>query len=351
MTAPVIILDRPQMGENIGACARAMMNCGLRDLRLVRPRDGWPNPAATTMAAHAASIIEGAQIFDSVAEAAADLTHMYATTARERDQVKRVLTARAFGVEAVEKARHGAKVGVLFGKESTGLENDDVARASAVITVPLNPENTSLNLGQACLLIGYEWFQTASAAQSVRVQTGDSVLASNVEVDNFLDRLVAKLDDSGFLGLPHKRPKMRRNLRNVFQRAELTSQEVQTLFGVVESLYRMTPPTESEFGYAVIFETRQSEDLEGYAAMAAAMIATASRQPGFQRIVSAHSPGEVGITVSYWDSLKAIHAWGQHHAHKVAQQRGNDQWYQQWVISTVRVMSMRQKESDLGEKQ
>ena len=166
MIAPAVILDRPQMGENIGACARAMMNCGLTDLRLVRPRDGWPNPAATAMAANAESILENARVFDSVADATADLTHLYATTARERDQVKRVLTARAFGSEAVAKASQGAQVGVLFGKEATGLENDDIARSSAVIRVPLNPENTSLNLGQACLLIGYEWFQARSAGHS-----------------------------------------------------------------------------------------------------------------------------------------------------------------------------------------
>ena len=241
MQAPCIILDRPQMGENIGACARAMMNCGLGELRLVAPRDGWPNPAATAMAAHAEEILEQAQVFDTVADACADLTHVYATTARQRDQVKPVLTARGFGAQAVAKATSGARLGVMFGKEATGLENDDIARSTAMIRVPLNPENTSLNLAQAVLLIGYEWYQAANQSQDREMATGDSELATAGELDNFLGRLTAKLDDSGFLGLEHKRPKMLRNIRNVFQRAELTSQEIKTLFGVVESLSRHTP--------------------------------------------------------------------------------------------------------------
>jgi len=347
MIAPAVILDRPQMGENIGACARAMMNCGLTDLRLVLPRDGWPNPAATAMAANAESILNNARVYDSVADATADLTHLYATTARERDQVKRVLTARAFGTEAVQKARQGAQVGVLFGKEATGLENDDIARSSAVIRVPLNPENTSLNLGQACLLIGYEWFQAQAEAPMEQLETGDSEVASKGEVDNFLERLVAKLDDNGFLGLPHKRPKMLRNIRNVFERAELTQQEVQTLFGVVESLHRAEPVAREGTSFAVIFESHQSDDLDGYAAMADAMLAAAAQQPGFQRVVSARTPGDVGITVSYWDSLSAIQAWGAHHAHKVAQDKGNDQWYREWVLSTARIIAVREKSQDL----
>ena len=346
MIAPAVILDRPQMGENIGACARAMMNSGLTDLRLVRPRDGWPNPAATAMAANAESILENARVFDSVADATADLTHLYATTARERDQVKRVLTARAFGSEAVAKASQGAQVGVLFGKEATGLENDDIARSSAVIRVPLNPENTSLNLGQACLLIGYEWFQAKAEAPDIQLETGDSVIASKGEVDNFLERLVAKLDENGFLGLPHKRPKMLRNIRNVFERAELTRQEVQTLFGVIQSLHRAEPASRDGDSFAVIFETHQSDDLHGYGAMADAMVAAATQQPGFQRVVSARTPDDVGITVSYWESLAAIKAWGKQHAHKVAQEKGNAQWYRDWVLTTARVIAVRQKSTD-----
>ena len=161
--APAVVLVTPQMGENIGAAARAMMNCGLTDLRLVAPRDGWPNLAAERAAVGALELMPPVRVFDALGPAIADLTMIYATTARDRNMVKPIVTARQAASEARSHIAAGGKVGFLFGPERTGLLSDDISLANKLVTVPLNPQFTSLNLGQAVLLIGYEWFTSGDA--------------------------------------------------------------------------------------------------------------------------------------------------------------------------------------------
>ena len=233
---PCVILCGPQMGENIGACARAMKNCGLDDLRLVDPRDGWPNPAANAMAAHAEDIVEAAQVFDTLEAAIADLSYTYATTARARDQVKPVFTARGFAADARTRAVEGQKIGLLFGREREGLWNSEISLSSAMITVPLNPGNTSLNIGQAVLLVGYEWWTAQDQTADQRLETNEALPASQLMLDNFLGRLIEDLDERGFLAVPEKRDRMIRNIRNIFQRGGLTENEVNTLHGIVSFL-------------------------------------------------------------------------------------------------------------------
>lgn len=238
---PVVILDHPQLGENIGFAARAMLNCGLVHLRLVAPRGGWPNDRAIAAAAGATSVLEAARIFDTLEAAIADLTRVYATTARPRDMRKPVFTARAGADDMVGAIAAGARVGLLFGRERTGLENDDVSRADAIIEVPLNPEFPSLNLAQAVLLTAYEWRVaalngTGGAVADVRLAGGLAEAASHGEIAGFFDHLEGELDAVGFFWPAEKAPRMRRNLRSAFLRAGLTDQEVRTLRGVVKAL-------------------------------------------------------------------------------------------------------------------
>jgi len=157
---PVVILVRPQLGENIGMAARAMLNCGLSQMRLVSPRDGWPNPSARRAAAGADAVLEGAQVFGTVAEAVADLQHVVATTARSRQMTQRQLTARRAAQDMRDWIGAGDSVGVLFGPERAGLENDDLDHADTTLSVPLNPQFSSLNIAQAVLLVAYEWAMT-----------------------------------------------------------------------------------------------------------------------------------------------------------------------------------------------
>ena len=240
--APAIILVTPQLGENIGAAARAMLNCGLSDLRLVNPRDGWPNLAADRAAVGALELMPPVKVFASVAEAVADLTTVYATTARDRKMVKPIVTARQAALEARAHIAAGGKVGILFGPERTGLLSDDVTLANKLITVPLNPAFTSLNLGQAVLLLGYEWFQAGDATPAAQMPLNGTVPATNEELLNFFAHLERELDDCGFLRNLEARPSMVRNLRNLFQRAELTEQEVRTLHGMIKELTTLRAP-------------------------------------------------------------------------------------------------------------
>jgi len=240
--APAIILVTPQLGENIGAAARAMLNCGLSDLRLVNPRDGWPNLAADRAAVGALELMPPVKVFASVAEAVADLTTVYATTARDRKMVKPIVTARQAALEARAHIAAGSKVGILFGPERTGLLSDDVTLANKLITVPLNPAFTSLNLGQAVLLLGYEWFQAGDATPAAQMPLNGTVPATNEELLNFFAHLERELDDCGFLRNLEARPSMVRNLRNLFQRAELTEQEVRTLHGMIKELTTLRAP-------------------------------------------------------------------------------------------------------------
>jgi tRNA/rRNA methyltransferase len=234
--APVIILVEPQLGENIGTAARAMMNCGIGELRVVRPRDGWPNPKALAAASGADEVIENARLFDSTAAALADLHRVYATTARHRGMIKAVVTPRQGALEMRAAAARGERVGVLFGPERTGLVNDDVPLADTILQVPLNPAYSSLNLAQAVLIVGYEWFQAAVDAPARELVTNETRPATKAELLNFFAHLEKELDDCGFLRHADKRPVMIRNIRNLFQRADLTEQEIRTLHGIVKEL-------------------------------------------------------------------------------------------------------------------
>lgn len=239
---PAIILITPQMGENIGTAARAMLNCGLRDLRLVGPRDGWPNVKAERAAVGAFEMMEPVRVFERTEDALKDLTYVYATTARDRDMVKPVVTARFAAGEAREKIAAGGKIGFMFGAERMGLLNDDVALADSVLTVPLNPDFTSLNLAQAVLLVGYEWFQAGDATPPLRLDLNGGELATKEQVYAFFAHFERELDACGFLRNEAARPNMVRNLRNMWSRAQLTEQEVRTLHGVVKELTTLRVP-------------------------------------------------------------------------------------------------------------
>ncbi len=233
---PAVVLVEPQLGENIGSCARAMLNCGLTDLRLVRPRDGWPNPKAEAMASGATVVLERARVFATTADACADLSYVLATTARTRDMLKPALTPRAAAGELRSRVAAGQGVGVLFGPERAGLVNEDVTLADAVLSVPLNPAFSSLNLAQAVLLIGYEWFQAGDATPPSALMDQDAAPATVATREYFLARLEALLEEAGFFYPEHLGPSMKRNLRTLFTRAGMSDQEVQTLHGVLRVL-------------------------------------------------------------------------------------------------------------------
>jgi len=233
---PVIILVEPQLAENIGATARAMLNCGLTELRLVQPRPDWPSERARANSSGAEAVLEAALLCRSVAEATADLQRVYATTARARDLTKLVMTPPQAAAEMRAELARGERVGVLFGPERSGLVNDDVALADAVIAVPLNPDFSSLNLAQAVLIVAYEWFKAADATPPVALHHNASPPATKAHLTSFLGRLEAELDACGFLRNLEMRPAMVRNIRALFGRAELTDQEVRTLHGMLTEL-------------------------------------------------------------------------------------------------------------------
>jgi len=237
--SPVVILVRPQMGENIGATARAMGNGGLFHLRLVAPRDGWPQERAWRTASGADRILEEATVFETVADAVADLHHVFATCPRPRHIVKTVLTARGAGTELRAICGRGLRVGLLFGPERAGLDNEDMARADALIRYPLNPDFMSLNLAQAVLIMAYEWWMATETSEPRFLMTNEAQVATKGELDNFMQHLTHDLDESGFLRNEQKRPGMVRNLRHLFERGEITEQELRTLHGVVTELSRV----------------------------------------------------------------------------------------------------------------
>ena len=234
--APAIILVEPQLGENIGAAARAMWNFGLDGMRLVAPRDGWPNPKAVAMASGAGGVLDNARVFQTTAEAVADLNFVYATTARPREMAKTVMTPERAMAHAREQIAGGSRVGILFGRERTGLENDDVVRANAIVSVPVNPAFPSLNLAQCVLLMAYEWRRQAEATPGEVQATGRWQPAEAGDVERMLDHLVGELDAAHFFWPEEKRASMEANLRNLFHRAPLTDQDVRTLWGVVRAL-------------------------------------------------------------------------------------------------------------------
>ena len=235
---PAIILVGPQLGENIGASARAMLNCGLTDLRIVDPRDGWPNAQAVRASSGANAVIENARIFETTEQAVAGLERVFAATARPRDMVKPVMTPDAAAQEIRRVEAQGQKCGVLFGAERTGLDNDDVVLADTLIEAPLNPAYKSLNLAQGVLLVAWSWFRLADETPEFRLDLGSTRPATKDELLNFFTRMEAALIESGFLFPEEKRPAMTRSIRNMFQRMAPTEQDLRALHGMVVSLFK-----------------------------------------------------------------------------------------------------------------
>lgn len=237
---PIIILSKPQLGENIGMVARAMLNCGLTQLRLIAPRDGWPNPHANSASSGALEKGVEVKVYDTTKEALADLSYVLATTARPRDMIKDVFTPEAAITQVATRLNEGntQKIGLLFGGERAGLDNDDVAICNAIITAPLNPDFTSLNLAQAVLLIGYEWtrqvgFTDTSPHEFV---TGQTDIADRKDITLLVDRLEEALEKSSFFRTQETKPSMIRNLTNLFARMNATKQEISTFHGIISAL-------------------------------------------------------------------------------------------------------------------
>jgi tRNA/rRNA methyltransferase len=234
--APIIILVRPQLGENIGKAARAMLNFGLTDLRLVAPRDGWPNPSAGPAASGADVVLENAQVFDSVASATADCAHVYATTVRKRGVTKPVVTPETAAGEVRMQAGRSA---ILFGPERSGLESDDVAVARTIITVPINPQFGSLNLAQAVILVAYEWSKGEALASPPKTEIDPP--APQMELDGMIDQLDGMLEQAGHFHPPDRAHIDRRTIRSLLTKPGWSAQEVRTLRGVLRSLSNPHP--------------------------------------------------------------------------------------------------------------
>jgi len=235
---PVFVLVSPQMGENIGAAARAMWNFGLDRLRLVNPRDGWPNARAVAMATGAGQVLDHVQVVDDTAAALADMTYVFATTARTRDMTKPVVTPE----RAMEQARlmiaQGQKVAVMFGPERAGLENSDIVRANALISVPVNPAFGSLNLAQCVLLTAYEWRRQTAEITPQMLELAKANPATAIEMEKLFEHYVARLDDIGFFWPDHKADSMVQTMRNMFSRLPLTDADVRMMHGMLRALTR-----------------------------------------------------------------------------------------------------------------
>ncbi|MGB5559634.1 MAG: RNA methyltransferase [Paracoccaceae bacterium] len=240
MTAaqPSFVLVAPQMGENIGGAARAMWNFGLDRMRIVAPRDGWPNPRAVAMAAGAGRLLDQAGLYPTTASAIADCTYVFATTARNRDLTKPILTPE----RAMQKARamiaEGRNVAILFGPERAGLENEDIALVDAIISVPVNPEFPSLNLAQCALLLAYEWHRQSAGAAPERAGLVNTDFASKLEIEKLGDHYEDRLNQAGFFFPEDKAPSMKLVLRNMWSRMPLTRADVQILHGILRQMVR-----------------------------------------------------------------------------------------------------------------
>jgi tRNA/rRNA methyltransferase len=235
---PAFVLVRPQMGENIGAAARAMLNFGLERMCLVAPRDGWPNSKAVAMASGAGRVLDDAVLVERTVDAVADCSYVFATTARQRGMTKPVVTPERAMEMAREKIAAGEKVAVLFGPERAGLENDDISLANAIISVPVNPEFPSLNLAQCVLLTGYEWRRQSVETPPETTEMAGTDWASAIERDRLAEHYEATLDESGFFFPETKADSMRRNLRNMWSRMPLTQADVRMLHGVLRQMVR-----------------------------------------------------------------------------------------------------------------
>jgi tRNA/rRNA methyltransferase len=229
--APAIVLVRPQLGKNIGKAARAMLNFGLTELRLVSPRDGWPNPDAGPAASGADIVIDNARVFDSVSAAVADCGHVYATTVRKRALTKRVVGPERAALDT--RARPG-RTAVLFGPERAGLETDDVALAQEILTLPVNPDFASLNLAQAVILFAYEWSK-AGVGEAATVDNYEGP-APQADLEGLIGQVDAALDEAGYFHPPERAAASRRTLRNILTRPGFSAKEVRTLRGVISAL-------------------------------------------------------------------------------------------------------------------
>lgn len=234
MNKPTIILVRPQLGENIGMAARAMGNFGLDELRLVAPRDGWPNPSAGPAAAAASNIIKQARVFSTAEQAVGDLAYVFATTVRQREIAKGVTDARNAACEMVKLKK--TRVGIMYGPERSGLSNEEINLADKILTVPVNPSLGSLNLALAVGVVSYEWF-VAKRTPFYKAQTSKS-LASKDDLINFFKHLEEELDKKNYFRSPARRKSLTSAIRNIFQGANLDSQQVRTLRGVIKALTR-----------------------------------------------------------------------------------------------------------------
>lgn len=233
---PAFVLVRPQMGENVGAAARAMWNFGLDRMRVVAPRDGWPNPAAVAMASGAGRLLDEAQLFPDLGGALGDCNFVYATTARMREFTTPVLSPEAAMADAAARIAQGQRVAVMFGPERAGLENADVMRANALITVPVNPAFPSLNLAQCVLLTAYEW-QRAQGSAAPAGRHGPPP-AEQVEIDRLAEHYEARLEEAGFFYPEHKAANMRANLRSLWARMPLNQADVRVLHGILRQMVR-----------------------------------------------------------------------------------------------------------------
>lgn len=239
---PAIILVEPQLGENIGMVARAMANFGLADLRLVAPRDGWPSERARAAASRADHVIDATRVFDTLDEAVGDLNHVLATTARQRDGFKPVLGPGAAARDLRARSDAGQGCGILFGRERWGLENDEIARADAIVTYPVDPAFASLNIAQAVLLMAYEWMQASlEAPDTPRFAGPQQEPATKRELESLFGYLDPTLDARGYFRTADKKPKMMENLRAVFTRPQFSTTELAVIRGVLTALEKFSP--------------------------------------------------------------------------------------------------------------
>ena len=237
MTAPAVILSHPQMGENVGAAARAMKNFGLSELILIAPRMDWPNDRAQMLASGAADILETTKVYATAAEALAPFNLVLATTARGRDVLKEIHTPQAGAERLRAAASQDVRTALLFGGERAGLDNDEMSLCDAVITIP-TAEFSSLNLGQAVLLLGYEWLKSADTTPAVRTRSTIAVPATRAELTGLFEHLERELDAAQFFFPPAKRETMVRNVRAMILRSGLTDQEARTIRGMIVALVR-----------------------------------------------------------------------------------------------------------------
>ena len=233
---PVIVLVEPQLGENIGAAARAMANFGLSDLRLVAPRDGWPNPKAMAAASGAGDVLSATQVFGDERAAVGDCRRIYATSARPRELVKHVLRPDQAAAEIAEFSKLGVRAAILYGGDRAGLTNDQISFADTIISVPAYPGFGSLNLAQAVLIMGYELYRAGHTVAPIDLPMGQNAPAEREEIYQLFEHLEHELDEAGFLFPPHKRQHMVRNIRTMLLRAGMTDQDVRIWRGIVKAL-------------------------------------------------------------------------------------------------------------------